>query len=115
MIKEILPAAVAEALKAGNKIEAIKRLRVVTGLGLKEAKDWIEAHENPGAATSSPQSGEFAKANPTGGRFHHVHPPTAAHGRPGLSPGEVAHGGGAGKWFALIAIGLTVVVAVLFV
>jgi ribosomal protein L7/L12 len=33
------------ALSAGNKIEAIKLLREATGLGLKEAKDAIEAME----------------------------------------------------------------------
>jgi ribosomal protein L7/L12 len=50
MIKDILPPDVLEALKAGNKIEAIKRLRGKTGLGLKEAKDWIESYERGGAA-----------------------------------------------------------------
>jgi ribosomal protein L7/L12 len=49
MIKDILPPDVLEALKAGNKIEAIKRLRGVTGLGLKEAKDWLESYERGGA------------------------------------------------------------------
>ena len=31
------------ALEAGNKIEAIKRVRERTGLGLKEAKDLVES------------------------------------------------------------------------
>ena len=38
-----LPADVLDALLSGNKIEAIKLLRQRTGLGLKEAKDQIEA------------------------------------------------------------------------
>jgi len=38
-----LPEPVVAALKRGNKIEAIKLLRVQTGLGLKEAKDAVEA------------------------------------------------------------------------
>jgi polar amino acid transport system substrate-binding protein len=38
-----LPAQVREALDQGNKIEAIRRLRGLTGLGLKEAKDAVEA------------------------------------------------------------------------
>jgi ribosomal protein L7/L12 len=50
MIRDILPPDVLEALKAGNKIEAIKRLRGMTGLGLKEAKDWIESYERGGAS-----------------------------------------------------------------
>ena len=50
MTKDVLPPSVAEALQAGNIIEAIKRLRGITGLGLKEAKDWIDSYqrgENP--------------------------------------------------------------------
>jgi ribosomal protein L7/L12 len=30
-------------LAAGNKIEAIKRVRELTGMGLKEAKDYVES------------------------------------------------------------------------
>lgn len=37
--------AIAHALKAGNKIEAVKLHREATGLGLKEAKTEIEAIE----------------------------------------------------------------------
>jgi ribosomal protein L7/L12 len=37
------PAAIA-ALRQGNKIEAIKIVRVERNLGLKEAKDWVEAY-----------------------------------------------------------------------
>jgi ribosomal protein L7/L12 len=40
-----LPDDVLAALQAGNKIEAIRRLREATGLGLKESKDAIDAHE----------------------------------------------------------------------
>jgi hypothetical protein len=45
-----LPPRALEALNAGNKIEAIKALREATGLGLKEAKDWVEAYERGGVA-----------------------------------------------------------------
>jgi len=38
-----LPATVQEALNQGNKIEAVRRLRGLTGLGLKEAKDAVDA------------------------------------------------------------------------
>ena len=41
---KILPANVAEALKAGNKIEAIKRLRESSGIGLAEAKAIAEGY-----------------------------------------------------------------------
>jgi ribosomal protein L7/L12 len=39
-----LPADALSELQAGNKIEAIKLLRVASGLGLKEAKDLVERY-----------------------------------------------------------------------
>lgn len=42
--QNLLPDDVREALEQGNKIEAIKRLRESTGMGLKEAKDLVENH-----------------------------------------------------------------------
>jgi ribosomal protein L7/L12 len=41
-------------MAAGNKIEAIKRVRQLTGLGLKEAKDYVE--RMPLGALSDPQA-----------------------------------------------------------
>jgi ribosomal protein L7/L12 len=46
-----LPPAVLSAMARGDKIEAIKLTREATGLGLKEAKDAVEA-----AATGAPAS-----------------------------------------------------------
>jgi hypothetical protein len=43
-----LPPASAEALRAGNKIKAIKLYRDTTGEGLKEAKDAVEKAEGSG-------------------------------------------------------------------
>jgi len=37
-----LPQEAVQALERGNKIEAIKHYRAATGVGLKEAKDFIE-------------------------------------------------------------------------
>lgn len=37
-----VPAAVADAVQRGQKIEAIKLYRTATGVGLKEAKDCVE-------------------------------------------------------------------------
>lgn len=37
--------AIVAAIKAGNKIEAIKLCREATGMGLAEAKDWVEKLE----------------------------------------------------------------------
>lgn len=39
-----LPPVVLDALREGNQILAIKRLRELAGLGLKEAKDAVDAH-----------------------------------------------------------------------
>lgn len=165
MPKDVLPPNVIEALERGDKIEAIKRLRGITGLGLKEAKDWIESYQRGGAApplrefdkpegrdpnasfTLSPEAIEAlkrgspieaikiirqatgvglaeaksiveqiektipAKARSAAGKpASHV----SLHARAGLAPGEVARGGGPGKWLALIAVGLIVVLAALY-
>ena len=42
--------AVKDAVRAGHKIEAIRRYREETGAGLKEAKDAVEAWERSSAA-----------------------------------------------------------------
>ena len=68
------------ALAGGNKIEAIKRVRERTGLGLKEAKDLVErcaltprvlclaldawARPHPGAWPASPSSGDASRLPP---------------------------------------------------
>jgi len=54
-----LPPDVIDAIHANRKIEAIKRLREHSGLGLKEAKHAVEAYarENPQPITAkAPQS-----------------------------------------------------------
>lgn len=45
-----LPPAVVEAMRQGQKIEAIKLLREQTGLGLKEAKQAVERDQRNGQA-----------------------------------------------------------------
>lgn len=54
------PPAATEALRRGNKIEAIRLVREATGLGLKEAKDAVEAREQtlvPTVEGLSPRDG----------------------------------------------------------
>ena len=71
-----LPAQVQEALDQGNKIEAVRRLRGLTGMGLKEAKDAVEGVDDdalPGASE-------------------------------GLSPGQVR--GSNGLWWWLVALAM---------
>jgi len=43
-------AAIRALIDGGNKIAAIKRVRELTGLGLKEAKDYVESWQQTGAA-----------------------------------------------------------------
>jgi ribosomal protein L7/L12 len=43
-----LPAPVVEALRRGDKIEAIKHFRQTTGAGLKDAKEFIEEAQRRG-------------------------------------------------------------------
>ena len=49
-----LPSSVMAELQKGNKIEAIRLLREQTGLGLKEAKEAVEAPTRPTLGQSSP-------------------------------------------------------------
>lgn len=96
MTRDILPPAARQALERGNKIEAIKHLRSITGLGLKEAKDWIESYERGEQPTLST--------------------PTSTNVRPGqgLAPGQVADSAGAGKWLALIAFAALAVITAFY-
>jgi ribosomal protein L7/L12 len=47
-------------LARGNKIEAIKRLRQLTGLGLKEAKEYVEAMPRSGTPPPPPPSAHIS-------------------------------------------------------
>ncbi len=71
-----LPADAIDALTRGSKIEAIRLVREQRGLGLKEAKDAVDAYERTHTATA------------------------------GLSPGEV-RGGGA-IWWVVATVALCV-------
>jgi ribosomal protein L7/L12 len=52
-----LPAEVKDALEKGNKIEAIKRMREARGVGLKQAKDAVEAAHRPVKASPADLKG----------------------------------------------------------
>ena len=51
-----LPDKVVEALKRGNKADAIKLLREQTGVGLKEAKDAVDAAVDPSSIVGPAKS-----------------------------------------------------------
>jgi ribosomal protein L7/L12 len=75
------PPAATAALRRGNKIEAIRIVREHSGLGLKEAKDLVEVHEQ----TIVPTVDSLAPRN-------------------GLSPGEVPRTGGRITWLLVLAV-----------
>ena len=107
------PPAVLEALKRGNKIEAIKLLRQVTKMGLAETKalvDAIDAQKTAGgpgapARAGNPPQSMHLRIPAT----HHYVP----HSKSGLSPGEVPHSGGQFGWVFVLLIGIAVVVVLL--
>ena len=87
--KFTLPPDVVEALRHGNKIEAIKRLLEAARVGLAEAKAMVEAQ----SADRAPAVKVVPHHKPTPGRPH------------GLSPGEVPRASaGPAAFVILIAI-----------
>lgn len=90
-----LPRAAMEALRRGNKIEAIKIVRAETGLGLKEAKDAVDAYE------------QGAPARPAR--------PSQSPNDMLRSPGPVMHGDpNAGRTWVLVAITIAVLIGCYF-
>lgn len=85
------PAAATEALRQGHKIEAIRIVREHTGMGLKEAKDAVESHEQ----TMVPTVEGLSPRN-------------------GLSPGEVPRTSGMGSWLLILLVIIAAVVYYLF-
>lgn len=88
------PPGVLEALKRGDKIEAIKLLRQATRMGLAETKALVDAME-----AQKPKVKAKVSANAPSIRIHH-HAPShyIPHSRSGLSPGEVPRTGGSFGW-----------------
>ena len=88
------PPAVLEALRKGNKLEAIKLLRQASKAGLAEAKSMVKApthRASVGAHAVTP-------ARPIPGYIPHSHS--------GLSPGEVPRGGGQAGWIFVVVAAL---------
>lgn len=86
-----LPPEVLDALRRGQPLEAIKRLRAAGGLGLREAKQLVDAHRAGQAAESTAAR---PVANP-----HQPHL-----GQPGLAPGEVPRTRGGLGWVILALV-----------
>jgi hypothetical protein len=108
------PPAVLEALKRGNKIEAIKLLRQVTKMGLAETKALVDAIDaqktagGPGAPARSTGPVRAVSIRPQSPSSHYV-----PHSRSGLSPGEVPDRSGHFGWLFVLLAGVVVVLLVL--
>jgi len=89
-----------EALRGGNKLEAIKLLRASADVGLREAKAMAEKLEK-----------EMPRGLPSVGA---PPPHLTPHRHTGLAPGEVPHTGSAGKWFGLAVVVLVAFAAAYF-
>ena len=87
-----LPQDVAEALAKGHLLEAVKRLRAATPMGLAEAKSVIEWHIRHNAIKAPATHHHAVRHHPT------VHAPM----RPGLAPGEVPKTSGGGMGIAIL-------------
>ena len=102
-----LPPDVADALAKGHLLEAVKRLRAASPMGLAEAKSVLEWHVRHHAQSAVSKA---AASRPSGSDTAAFHAPrhhaAKAHipSRPGLSPGEVpkTSGGGLGVVVLLI-------------
>lgn len=96
---------VVNALRAGNKVEAIKLIREKSGMGLAEAKALADAYDQFKGAAGAARS-TIAK---------HVTGAQQAPGTtplPGLSPGEEPRGGGA--LHVLVAVVFAIVLGMLW-
>ena len=106
------PPAVLEALKRGNKIEAIKLLRQVTKMGLAETKalvDAIDAQKTAGGPGAPART--TSNPGPASIKIHaHRTPHYVPHSKSGLSPGEVPHAGGGFGWVLVLMMAVAAVV-----
>ena len=112
------PPGVIEALKRGDKIEAIKLLRQVSKMGLAETKALVDAMaaQNPKVAAAKAQAVQAIAAaahQPSIKIHHHVPAHYVPHSKSGLSPGEVPHSGGQFGWVFVLLIGVAVFIVLM--
>ena len=103
----LLPPDVQALLDAGRTIDAIKQLRVVQGLGLKEAKDLIDAHQQGHHAAPPAHSTGFASdaSSHVPDSVRQALAASTGSGSPhGLSPGEQPRGGSQGLVWIVAAL-----------
>ena len=105
------PPAVLEALRKGNKLEAIKLLREASKAGLAEAKSMVEAAQGMKPPQAKAPRQAAAPAHRASVGAHAVAPARPIpgyipHSRSGLSPGEVPRGGGQAGWIFIVIAAL---------
>ena len=103
----LTPEAVA-ALRAGNKIEAIRLMREKSGIGLAEAEAVVKAFERVSAIPAGAKVVMKQAIQVKRGAAVHVESPPPS----GLSPGEMPRG--AGSWKTAVAIVVAIAVAILW-
>src|SRR5262245_24009076 len=101
----VLPQAVVEALQRGDKNAAVKLLRERTGLGLKAARERIEAAGFP--ASGFPAAAPTAAVPALPHLDHRIEAPrdVMAPRANGLAPGEVPRSNGA-FWIVLLLLAI---------
>lgn len=92
----VVPAAALAALAKGQKLEAIRLTREATGLGLAQAKDLVENHQNPPGAVD----------------FGQAPSPQSFQANPMAEPGRVQ--GGGLKWLPVVIVVLLAALAWLY-
>lgn len=124
-LPKTLPPDVAQALARGNVIEAIRLLRTKHGVGLAEARQFLESLQKQAqAAKAKAQAGAGAHAGAATHAGAHAHPHFPAHHQkphtaatlhtdPHLSPGEVPNTT-SGALFAAVVIAVLFVLGVAF-
>ncbi|MEO5694717.1 MAG: hypothetical protein ABIQ72_16415 [Usitatibacter sp.] len=97
-----IPPALMEALKGGNKLEALKLLREAAKSGKVDPKSMVEALAGVKVAAGQ------ARGLRTGDVIRHHHSSLHEYrARPGLSPGEEPDAGGS-SWWVLVFLGFGV-------
>ena len=104
---QVLPPEVIQALERGKLIEAIKLLRNSRGLGLREAKEAVEAHAR--GAPNRPGQAGMSHAGQSGEVMDALEGNFSVEQRPGLAPGEVPPSRSSFTWWVLGVAALLIV------
>ncbi len=106
--RPVFPPGVLEALKSGNKLEAIKLMHRATKGGLVNGKTMVEALRK---ATVTVAEARTTARPPASIRAHHsMHGQNLPRSRSGLSPGEEPRAGSQFGGVIVLLVGVVVVI-----